>query len=67
MAIGFGDIITGLEEDGIEGFVLFDDIALHPARCVPKYVTDIVDLNDDCATDWGDVGVIAGHWLEEWR
>jgi hypothetical protein len=67
MAIGFGDLLTGLEQGGVEGIVLFDDIALHPARCVPRYITEIVDLNGDCVTDWGDVGVIAGNWLNQWR
>ncbi|MHC4573584.1 MAG: PASTA domain-containing protein [Planctomycetota bacterium] len=67
LALGFGDRDNNVEIPDCRGIVYFDDITLYPARCVPKYVTDIVDLNDDCLTDWGDIEVFAGQWLEDLR
>ncbi|HUW19525.1 MAG TPA: PASTA domain-containing protein, partial [Sedimentisphaerales bacterium] len=65
LSIGFGDRTT--QAEGGKGVVFFDDIALWPVRCVPKYVTEVVDLNDDCVTDWGDILVLGRWWLEDRR
>ncbi|HUW19031.1 MAG TPA: hypothetical protein VMW16_07000 [Sedimentisphaerales bacterium] len=65
LSIGFGDRVT--EVEGGKGVVYFDDIGLYPVRCVPMYVTDIVDLNDDCVTDWGDIKVLADLWTTDRR
>jgi len=51
--------------DDAVGTVLFDDISVCPVRCIPKYVTEIFDLNDDCITDWLDVKIQADNWLED--
>jgi len=67
LSIGFGPKATGLEQPGVQGIVLFDDISVCPVRCVPKYTPDICDLNEDCIVDMRDVGVVAGAWLEDRR
>jgi len=67
LSIGFGPKLANEQEPGIQGIVLFDDIAVCPVRCVPKYTPDICDLNADCVVDMKDVGVIAEAWLEDGR
>jgi hypothetical protein len=64
LSIGFGDDATDVPDDAV-GTVLFDDISVCPVRCIPKYVTEIFDLNDDCITDWLDVKIQADNWLED--
>jgi len=66
MSIGFGDKVGNVPDDAL-GIMWFDDISVCPVRCVPKYTTDIFDLNGDCITDWKDVGIQAGNWLEDRR
>ena len=41
--------------------VYFDDIELHPSRCIPEYVT--TSLNDDCVVDGNDLDIMMGDWL----
>jgi hypothetical protein len=67
LALGFGDRETNVEIPDCRGIVYFDDITLYPARCVPRYITDIVDLNDDCLTNWDDIDVFSQQWLEDLR
>jgi hypothetical protein len=67
IALGFGDRTNCHREKGGWGVMRFDDICLYPCRCVPKYAPDIVDLNDDCKTDWLDIMLVAESWLEDRR
>jgi hypothetical protein len=67
LSLGFGDRITGAEEPGIEGFVLFDDIEVYPTRCVPKYTPDITDITEDCKVDWEDVKTVCDDFLKDLR
>ncbi len=41
--------------------VYFDDIQLHPSRCIPEYVA--TTFNDDCVVDGNDLGIMTGDWL----
>jgi beta-lactam-binding protein with PASTA domain len=63
LSIGFGDRVGNAADDAL-GIMLFDDIALYPTRCVPKYATDIVDVNADCVVDIRDIMVLSRYWLE---
>jgi hypothetical protein len=65
LSLGFGDVTNCHREKGGYGIVRFDDICLFPCRCVPKYTPDIVDLNDDCQTNWLDIKIVADNWLED--
>ena len=65
MSIGFGDNVTNVPDDAM-GIMRFDDIAVCPVRCVPRYTPDIDDLNGDCVVDNLDIKIIAQYWLE-WR
>jgi hypothetical protein len=60
--IGFGDR-DNTDTVGGEGVVYFDDIQLHPPRCVPEERKPDKDLNNDCIVSWGDVEVIGAQWL----
>ena len=64
IAIGFGDNVGNIADDA-EGIVRFDNISVCPVRCVPIFVENIVDLNDDCITDMLDVGIFVDNWLED--
>ncbi|MHC4528957.1 MAG: hypothetical protein ACYS29_13865, partial [Planctomycetota bacterium] len=66
LSIGFGDKITN-EPDNTYGRLYFDDIAVYPRRCVPRFATSIVDLNGDCRTDIKDVILMSHFWLEDRR
>jgi len=48
---------------GGSGLVYFDDIRLHPARCVAEVRQPGADLNDDCVVDYLDLQIIANQWL----
>ena len=67
MSLGFGDVTNCHREKGGYGVMRIDDICIFPCRCVPKYTPDIVDLNDDCVTDWLDMKLVADDWLEDKR
>ena len=45
------------------GTVYFDDITLHPARCLPENRPD-ADLSGDCAVNFEDVREMTDTWLE---
>jgi hypothetical protein len=62
LLIGFGDR-DNTDTVGGEGVVYFDDIRLHPPRCVPQEVKPDADLNNDCIVSWGDIEVIGAQWL----
>jgi hypothetical protein len=65
LSLGFGDVTNCHREKGGWGVMRLDDICIFPCRCVPKYTPDIVDLNDDCQTNWLDIKIIADNWLED--
>jgi hypothetical protein len=45
-------------------FLYFDDIRLYPPRCVSsEAVADWV--NDDCTTDFDELGIFVADWLEQ--
>ena len=67
MSLGFGDVTNCHREKGGYGVMRLDDICIFACRCIPKYTPDIVDLNDDCVTDWKDIKLIADNWLEDDR
>jgi hypothetical protein len=48
---------------GGSGVVYFDDIRLHPARCLADIRQPGADLNDDCVVDRLDLQIIANQWL----
>jgi len=60
ISIGFGS--TGAVSPGGSGVVQFDDIQLHPSRCVPEYVA--TDFTGDCITDFEDLAVVGRDWLK---
>jgi hypothetical protein len=66
IGIVFGDK-AGDVPDGAMGIMRFDDIEVCPVRCVPKFVDNIIDLNDDCLSDWLDVGILCDNWLVDRR
>ncbi|MHC4527556.1 MAG: hypothetical protein ACYS29_06750 [Planctomycetota bacterium] len=67
ICIGFGDDETGIA-DGTYGMMLFDSIQTCASRCVTKFLPECFgDHDDDCDSDWGDVGVIADWWLTDRR
>jgi hypothetical protein len=61
ISIGFGVRDSGEPENGI-GVVYFDDIRLHPRRCVPKY-GPAADLSCNCLVFFEDLEIMAGEWL----
>jgi hypothetical protein len=56
--IGFGD--RTIPVAGGSGTVYFDDIRLHPTRCINK---PLEDLDDDCDVDFKDFGIMAANWM----
>jgi hypothetical protein len=58
--IGFGDRTN--PQLGGTGTVYFDDIRVHPTRCVDAYGPD-GDATGDCAVDYMDVNVVTTDWL----
>ena len=58
--IGFGDRDNGYL--GGRGVVYFDDVTLHPTRCVPSY-GPVGDISGDCVVDVADLEIMAGEWL----
>jgi hypothetical protein len=66
-SIGFGERgRTGEFPGDPIGVVYFDDIAVYPTRCVPKYGPE-GDVNDDCKVNWKDIDVEANNWLVDRR
>jgi len=66
ISIGFGPRGSEIGTPGVEGVVYFDDIALYPTRCVPKYAP-AGDISDDCVVDFKDVEILGNNWLEDRR
>ena len=61
--IGFGVRAgTGSGQDGGTGTVYFDDIRVHPVRCVDAYGPD-GDTTGDCTVDYMDVNAVTTDWL----
>jgi hypothetical protein len=56
--LGFGD--RNHPVAGGTGTVYFDDIRLHPSRCINKPAED---LNDDCVVDFEDFAIMAKNWM----
>jgi len=48
---------------GGSGVVYFDDIRLHPARCLADVRQPGADLNDDCVVDYLDLQIVGNQWL----
>lgn len=60
--IGFGQRCNSDPNlTGGTGTVLFDNIKLHPARCIPEYAS--MDFTGDCVTDYKDLEILARDWL----
>ncbi|MHC4337015.1 MAG: LamG domain-containing protein, partial [Planctomycetota bacterium] len=63
LCIGFG--IRGWGAIAGMGVVYFDNIRLHPLRCIPSLrAPPEADLNNDCEVDFEDVEIMADEWLE---
>jgi hypothetical protein len=67
--IGFGGETSGTgdcsqQSPGGTGTVWFDDIAVHPRRCVPSYSKGKGDFEDDCFIDTLDLKALSRDWLE---
>ena len=60
--LGFGD--RNHPVAGGTGTVYFDDIRLHPSRCINK---PWEDLNDDCVVDFKDFTIMANNWMKSSR
>ncbi len=61
LSFGFGDRSQPVA--GGEGLVLFDDIRLYRARCVPEVLKPAADLSNDCVVDIADLRAVGGQWL----
>jgi len=64
--IGFGGETAGGDcstKTGGTGTVWFDDIAVHPRRCVPSYSKGKGDFEDDCFIDTLDLKALSRDWL----
>ena len=66
VTIGFGDKVGDIPDLAM-GIVRFDDISVCPVRCVPAFVENIIDLNDDCICDMLDVGILCDNFLDDLR
>ncbi len=66
VSIGFGDRVGNIADDAL-GMVRFDDISVCPVRCVPKFIDNIIDLNDDCKSDMVDVKILCDNFLNDNR
>jgi len=62
IAIGFRAAMNEPIGSGV-GTVYFDDITLHPARCLPENRPH-ADLTGDCAVDFEDVQDMTDSWLD---
>jgi len=58
--IGFGNRGSPTTSGGT---VYFDDIRLHPTRCVASFAPE-GDIDGDCEVDFVDVNTMVGDWLE---
>ena len=60
VTIGLGDPVD--PGQGGSGRIVFDDVILHQARCVPEKTRQI-DLNQDCRIDYLDLSLLTQKWL----
>ncbi len=69
ISIGFGDEYNVVP--GGTGVVVFDDIRLYPARCIPSNRSDEFALFDyagqDCVINYREVELMAADWLSRDR
>ncbi|GAF91659.1 unnamed protein product, partial [marine sediment metagenome] len=69
--IGFGGAKTGQSaggagtKSGAYDTVWFDDIQLHPPRCVTSEAYPYGDLDEDCVIDNSDLGLMSEVWLDK--
>jgi hypothetical protein len=61
-AIGFGSRCDNYTFGGGDGNVMFDNIRLYAATCVPQY-GPTADLDGDCDVDVNDLALLAADWL----
>ncbi len=57
MTIGFGP------PSGGSGLMFFDDIEVHPARCVPELAKPANDFSSNCVVDMPDLEILTDNWL----
>jgi hypothetical protein len=62
LSLGFGDRYSHLKPGG-KGIIFFDDIRLHPPKCVPARAKPAGDINNDCIVDYADLWIMADNWL----
>ena len=62
-AIGFGVRCDCVGGAGGDGNVMFDNIRLYAATCVPAFGPS-ADLDEDCDVDINDMDVLATDWLK---
>jgi len=60
--LGFGDRYSHPKPGG-KGIIFFDDIRLHPPKCVPARAKPAGDINNDCIVDYADLWIMADNWL----
>jgi hypothetical protein len=57
-------LAIGIDGNGANGKLLFDDIRLYPPRCLPDIRKPQGDVNNDCVVDYLDLEIMAAGWLE---
>ncbi|MHC4500006.1 MAG: hypothetical protein ACYS21_12935, partial [Planctomycetota bacterium] len=68
--IGFGGQKGGAVSKYGAGYSLlgdtvwFDDITLHPPRCLPEVSSPYGDLDEDCVISVPDLDIMSGVWLD---
>jgi Concanavalin A-like lectin/glucanases superfamily len=62
-AIGFGVRCNNYDAEAGDGNVMFDNIRLYAATCVPQYGPK-ADLDGDCDVDINDLSLLANDWLK---
>jgi Concanavalin A-like lectin/glucanases superfamily len=65
-AIGFGVRCNNYDAEAGDGNVMFDNIRLYAATCVPSYAQAqglSADLDGDCDVDINDLDILANNWL----
>ncbi|MHC4500045.1 MAG: hypothetical protein ACYS21_13130, partial [Planctomycetota bacterium] len=69
--IGFGGVKGGAVSKYGAGYTLlgdtvwFDDIQLHPPRCLPEVAYPYGDLDEDCVIGVPDLDIMSGDWLDK--
>jgi hypothetical protein len=60
------EVIAGIDTISGLGMIIFDDIRLYAATCVPE-LGPAADFTGDCVVDLADFAVFAGQWRESPR